>query len=920
VAEPYKFLSHYEFEDAEIFFGRDLEIELLLSDVISTRLVLLFAKTGSGKTSLINAGVRPRLEKLDYQTFFIRVEKDPTQSAREILSNQNLLPGKVLDSSLDIQLENVVTELEKPVVIFFDQFEEFFMYVDEKNRKEFIRSIGTLYRNRGSGVHLVFSFREEFFVEMGEFRSEIPTIFHNDSNLRLGWFNDTQAIEAIKRPIIRSEVEIEKDLVEELIKDLRENNVIEPPRLQVVCDTLWQKRTGGKITLASYETLGRASKILDSRVEEDINKNLNDEQLHLFERLLPLLRTKIGQKTESYEGRNRAFDGVLKSLKQGRTLIELTKTLEEDADKIKELLELLKHLHLIKQVKRHDGIYFEWTSDYLADRTDSLSLNVRVLILQRLLQGAMRQASKKRRELDSGGPLKGPLPEEDVEILYMPVSYLESISQQAHLLHGLTEDEGEFLFVSALDHGNYMSLWFKKASEAKTDVWKTIKDRITNATARIQQAENTVRLLGELGSTEALNHLRIALQQDSLASLTVYVLGEMKTDAAMDIYREALESGRMTDSIIEQLSLVKTPRAIDLLSSALKQTGLSNQAANALQRVAKSTTHPSALQASEILEEWKSPRRGSGSYEDIADATVRSPHHERDHGEWLRNDEWSVLLHKIRDGSCTVFLGDDTSSGNLPSRAKIAQEWAKEFNYPLEDTANLANVAQYLAVDKDQSFMRDRVRTIYEDAKSDYTDPFSPYEVLASLPLPLYISTCYDDLMMQALHRHGRVPKLALCPWNDALVDQQGYGTEPIRPTVNEPVVFHLYGHINTPDSLVVTIDDYFEMLINTVRESLMPSSIERAFTSTSFVFLGYRLRDASFQFLTHFLSSYRTSRNRTHVSIQLHPTEEKSRGTHITEAQAFVRSYLAGRSIRVYWGTVKEFTAELKRHWEEFS
>lgn len=62
---PYKFLDAYTRHDAEIFFGRDLEIKALLSDVLLSKLTVLFARTGTGKTSLIRAGLIPRLEKKD---------------------------------------------------------------------------------------------------------------------------------------------------------------------------------------------------------------------------------------------------------------------------------------------------------------------------------------------------------------------------------------------------------------------------------------------------------------------------------------------------------------------------------------------------------------------------------------------------------------------------------------------------------------------------------------------------------------------------------------------------------------------------------------------------------------------------------------------------------------------------------------
>lgn len=53
----------FERSERGLFFGRDREISELLSLVISSRVVLCYARSGAGKTSLINAGLEPRLEK-----------------------------------------------------------------------------------------------------------------------------------------------------------------------------------------------------------------------------------------------------------------------------------------------------------------------------------------------------------------------------------------------------------------------------------------------------------------------------------------------------------------------------------------------------------------------------------------------------------------------------------------------------------------------------------------------------------------------------------------------------------------------------------------------------------------------------------------------------------------------------------------
>lgn len=398
---PYKFLDYYEFDDAEIFFGRKLEIELLLSDIISARLVLLFARTGSGKTSLINAGIRPRLKKVNYETFYIRVERDPTQSAKAVLQKENLLPEETDNAPLDKQLESVVKKLEKPIVLFFDQFEEFFIYIlDEESRNKFISSIGRLYRNRDSGVHIVFSFREEFFVEMEAFRTEIPAIFHNESNLRLRWFSVEQARDAIVKPAEYFGAKIDKDFVTRIITDLKdEQRGVEPARLQIVCDTLWRGKSGDTILPDQYDTLGGADKIVEKRLEEDIDNHLDDQQLRLLEKLLPALRTKLGNKPEPTVFSGRVFEQMLRPFKYGRTIDDLVRILGVDESVVRRLVSQLEELHMLKEVKRFDDIYIEWISDYLADLTDFMQSRVRAILLGRLLRRAMVRAETLKEQL-----------------------------------------------------------------------------------------------------------------------------------------------------------------------------------------------------------------------------------------------------------------------------------------------------------------------------------------------------------------------------------------------------------------------------------------------------------------------------------------------------------------------------------------
>lgn len=66
---PYKGLRPYEEEDRDNFFGRDEDCRILIDKILANRLTLLFAASGVGKSSLLQAAVLPHLKASDYPQF-----------------------------------------------------------------------------------------------------------------------------------------------------------------------------------------------------------------------------------------------------------------------------------------------------------------------------------------------------------------------------------------------------------------------------------------------------------------------------------------------------------------------------------------------------------------------------------------------------------------------------------------------------------------------------------------------------------------------------------------------------------------------------------------------------------------------------------------------------------------------------------
>ena len=283
----------------------------------------------------------------------------------------------------------------------------------------------------------------------------------------------------------------------------------------------------------------------------------------------------------------------------------------------------------------------------------------------------------------------------------------------------------------------------------------------------------------------------------------------------------------------------------------------------------------------------------------------------------LEERDWKLLLGRIKAGKCTPFLGAGACFGALPLGSQIAQKWAQEHDYPLEDCRDLARVAQFLAVQLDDSMApKEMILEQFKNAKPpefkppNFKDPDEPHGVLADLPLPVYMTTNYDDLMVQALKDRRKKPRRELCRWNKYVKGEPSiFESEPgFDPDPLNPVVFHLHGHDRVPESLVLTEDDYLDFLVNISRDqNLLPHRIQRALTGASLLFIGYRLADWNFRVLFRGLvSSMEESLRRISVAVQLPPEDQN--------VQRYLTEYFKNINVRVYWGTAREFAAELRQ------
>ncbi len=310
---------------------------------------------------------------------------------------------------------------------------------------------------------------------------------------------------------------------------------------------------------------------------------------------------------------------------------------------------------------------------------------------------------------------------------------------------------------------------------------------------------------------------------------------------------------------------------------------------------------------------------------------------------------WRGLISNIKRGRCTPIIGPRGRGHWGLSLKKLVETWDAEYGYPFPvSNNNPTPIAQYMAVSQGEDFPRYEVlealldavmEQLPEDLKPRNTpdtltelveqvgwqeltaeDPYDIHNVLASLDLPLYLTTNYDNFMTEALKAQGKQPVREICRWNELLdfVPSIFEDDPSYEPTVEEPLVYHLFGNDQEVDSIVLTEDNYFDFLVNIASEPDRIHPIVRAaLMNTALMFVGYDLNDWGFRILMHALvkQGQRRRRGLKHVGVQINPAQLQAQD--IETAREYLKLAFQVDDIDVYLGNVQQFIAELRETWE---
>lgn len=308
---PYRGLFAFREEDAPFFYGRDAFTQMLVAAVQQQSLVAVIGPSGSGKSSVVFAGLIPRLrQEGNWRIVSFRPGDRPFRNLAAklvpLLETQMSETDQLLEINKqakalregDLALRDVVTRiLEKNLgdrfLLVVDQFEELYTLCrDARERLLFLDSLLETCE-RTPNFTLVLTLRADFLGQALSYRPFGDALQYAD--LKLSPMNREELQAAVEQPATMLGVTIESGLTERIL-DAVSAEPGDLPLLEFALNQLWAKQRDAQLTHAAYEEIGGVEAAL-SRYAEEAYGRLNEEEKERARRIFIQL-VRPGEGTE----------------------------------------------------------------------------------------------------------------------------------------------------------------------------------------------------------------------------------------------------------------------------------------------------------------------------------------------------------------------------------------------------------------------------------------------------------------------------------------------------------------------------------------------------------------------------------------------------------------------------------------------
>ncbi len=323
---PYKGLDYFDEADANLFVGREALTEKLTECVLSfttrqdagtQRFFAVIGASGSGKSSLVRAGLVPALRgkkvSANWPIYILTPGAHPlenlalclTQDARSVVTTAALMDDLGTDPrSLGLYISRAL----KPtcavhLLLVIDQFEELFTLCrSEEERSAFINNLLIGASEENGQVVVVITLRADFYAHCAGYLQLREALAQNQEFI--GAMNDRELRRAIEEPARRGQWEFEPGLVDLILRDVGH----EPGALPLLSHALletWQRRHGHTLTLSGYTSAGGVRGAIAETAEAVFVDRFTREQQAIARRIF-LRLTELGEVTAVGDTRRQA--------------------------------------------------------------------------------------------------------------------------------------------------------------------------------------------------------------------------------------------------------------------------------------------------------------------------------------------------------------------------------------------------------------------------------------------------------------------------------------------------------------------------------------------------------------------------------------------------------------------------------------
>lgn len=300
-ASPYKGLLRFDEADADRYFGREETVGQVLAELADWPFLAIVGASGSGKSSLVRAGVIPALKTASARVYVITPTADPYAALAAALTRGSRTPGAAqrMSDQLHAEPEALLARLRGRSragggVLVVDQFEELFTLChDLDERAEFIAMLMSHRPSEAGPTAILITLRADFYAQLADYPALREAVA--DHQLYIGPMEPADLRRAIEEPARLGGWEIAPGLVDLLLRDIG----TEPGALPLLSHALletWRRRRGHGMTLKGYFEAGGVRGAIARTADRVFERLAPEEQTLAREMLLRL--TELGEGTQ----------------------------------------------------------------------------------------------------------------------------------------------------------------------------------------------------------------------------------------------------------------------------------------------------------------------------------------------------------------------------------------------------------------------------------------------------------------------------------------------------------------------------------------------------------------------------------------------------------------------------------------------